>query len=1273
MLAPPTILIGLSSPHALPPSAGSGSPPSLHASSATNPGIGPRNIRYVERTLIIANDSRLSGNVGVLNSEHPTAIALDTRTNSFLVASWSSSTISVINATSDATVLTVRTAARPYGLAFDAASSSLLVALGSSNISVLNASTLKPLGQIAASSTPAGIADDPHNASAFVAVGGSNQLLAVSPSSRKVLATITTGSGPSAVAYDPSNDLIAATNLGGSSITVVNATTYRVASTITVGLAPDGIAYDARAGSWLVASRQSSTVSIVNASTGSVTATLSVGKAPAGIVYDATNGTAFVANNGSSNLTVLGGSPLKVVTNLPTGPDPVAAAFDPTGNELAVLWNGEAAVGVEGASSYKPIATVLIGADPTGLAWDSTDGLIEVSDAASNLLEAINESTGRIVASVGAGAQPRGVAFDSLSDTLGVVDSASNLLTVVKAPGQTVAGSAPTGSTPVAVAYNGINNTFLVVNAFSANVSIISPASGKTIAVAAAGSGPSAIAYDSTANTAYIANFGSANISVVSAATGAPKGSLTAGTLPDAVLFDAANNTVYEANGQSNNLSVFLARTGAFLARIAVGSGPAALAEDAVGGVIFTANAGSSNVSVIDPVANAVTANIAVGADPDALAYDGSTRTLYVANGQSGTITEIAFEPSETYNLSFAESGLAKGTQWNITIAGVAVNSTTPWINISLENGSYAYRIDGLPGLTTNWTGTATVNGGPVRINVTFVVTTYPVTFTESGLPKGTVWNVSVGGQATSSSTSSLAIDLPNGTFAYAVVPIPGYTATWRGSVTVSAAPQTVGLVFARETYSVVFQEAGLPSGQFWSIDVNGGTYGSSSPTISLPLANGTYPYLIHDQSGYHQSTLPYLGNVTVNGAPPGLPTLLFLRVTYNVTFQATGLPTGTAWSVVWPSGNLSSTGGSAIANVPNGTYSYRFGFVAGFQAGAGGVVTVTGADVVVAVTFRTSTFVVALDESGLPTGTLWAATLNNTTVSSTGPELLFDLPNGSFTYRVTPVSGYSTAWSGSVEVVGLSVELTIAFTLFDYPVTFREDGLANGTNWSVAVGSVSNRSAIGSLVLELPNGSRSYTVARVGGYAAVASGAFTVSGAALTIPLRFNAITYLVEFEALGIPAGANWSLDLSPASSGAIVGGGSATRWSDGDPGIVVSLSNGTFNYEVGASGFFSRGGSVQVLDGTDGPVTVTLTPNGSPGHGLLGGGSDLLPIALGIGAAAVVAAVAGLLLARRRRRRGESGEGEASAATPDEPPTEADGPVDGEQPPPPEGELD
>lgn len=81
--------------------------------------------------------------------------------------------------------------------------------------------------------------------------------------------------------------------------------------------------------------------------------------------------------------------------------------------------------------------------------------------------------------------------------------------------------------------------------------------------------------------------------------------------------------------------------------------------------------------------------------------------------------------------------------------------------------------------------------GGDSLPLVPFVL--YHVNFTETGLPAGTLWSVTLGGVVRSSTTPTITFFDPAGVYGYAVGPVAGFTTVHsQGAVLVHGGPANV-------------------------------------------------------------------------------------------------------------------------------------------------------------------------------------------------------------------------------------------------------------------------------------------------------------------------------------------------------------------------------------------------------------------------------------------------------------------------------------------------
>ncbi len=163
---------------------------------------------------------------------------------------------------------------------------------------------------------------------------------------------------------------------------------------------------------------------------------------------------------------------------------------------------------------------------------------------------------------------------------------------------------------------------------------------------------------------------------------------------------------------------------------------------------------------------------------------------------------------------------------------------------------------------------TITLNN-PINETAMFFASTYNVTFSESGLPSGTSWSVTLNGSTEFSTTSTIVFTVINGSYAFNVSAVTGYTvqpSSGRAVVTGAAVPEAVTfMLIVGATYSVSFTETGLVPGTTWSVTLGGALESSTTATIVFTEPNGTYSYSVTSVAGYQVSPAP--GNVDVSGA----------------------------------------------------------------------------------------------------------------------------------------------------------------------------------------------------------------------------------------------------------------------------------------------------------------------------------------------------------------------------------------------------------------------
>jgi hypothetical protein len=268
----------------------------------------------------------------------------------------------------------------------------------------------------------------------------------------------------------------------------------------------------------------------------------------------------------------------------------------------------------------------------------------------------------------------------------------------------------------------------------------------------------------------------------------------------------------------------------------------------------------------------------------------------------------------------------------------------------------------------------------------------------------------------------------------------------------------------------------GLDEGNYWS---DWHTYNSYGELAPYPIGDGNFDYY------------PL-------GGPEG---------TVAVYFYASGLASGTSWSITLGTTTQSTTNDVLTFYVLPGSYAFSAAAVSGYAIAPGsGTVTATGASVEVDLTY-TAQFTVTVTETGLPTGDSWEAIVGGTAVSGTTASLSVVVPAGETDYQIVSLTAGYTASpaSGSIYVTG-TYALATTFSAVTYAVTVSESGLASGQAWSATVNGETQSTTGTSITFYLPNGTATISIGAVKGYSVSESTvSVNVTGAPTTASVTYS------------------------------------------------------------------------------------------------------------------------------------------------------------------------
>jgi hypothetical protein len=261
-------------------------------------------------------------------------------------------------------------------------------------------------------------------------------------------------------------------------------------------------------------------------------------------------------------------------------------------------------------------------------------------------------------------------------------------------------------------------------------------------------------------------------------------------------------------------------------------------------------------------------------------------------------------------NVGFLNLSVPTQTPITVLVDGDSVPFQGGWANLTLLVGTHSIYLE-------NYSNSSAqpdiLAGGTTYVNLSGAGR---VDFTESGLPTGTMWGVTVNGTTLSGPGGTLVFNLPNGTYPIAYVTVPGFYRNGSSPLTLTLpGPSRIAIEFALFTYAVTFTESGLPDGTSWWVDASGTRIEGTGSTLLVQAPNGSTAF--EAGSSYEFIATPDFGTVEVTG---GLSFSVSVEFTYRPTFiVGTVVPLGAEVSiggVVLP-----LTGGNFNDSVIPGTY----------------------------------------------------------------------------------------------------------------------------------------------------------------------------------------------------------------------------------------------------------------------------------------------------------------------------------------------------------------
>ena len=573
---------------------------------------------------------------------------------------------------------------------------------------------------------------------------------------------------------------------------------------------------------------------------------------------------------------------------------------------------------------------------------------------------------------------------------------------------------------------------------------------------------------------------------------------------------------------------------------------------------------------------------------------------------------------------------------YSITSNNAVMPTCYECLNLSFQSWSGT----GAGSFTTTNPNGSTIVRGPINESANFQLLNicdygvctpinYTYNFTESGLPNGTLWAVSINGNVSYSNLTYLDYNGSAGPLNYTAWAVyynqtDSYIPTSSPSSPLNILTGSIINIRYRlqptagRTVNLTFQSAGLPAGTSWSVGFGGGSSGydlSTSSTLSVSVVAGTY--LLNSSIIYTQTGVAYVpvsfhiathetellnANYTKGPVPADLTfsisSTVVIVYTREYQVSASAGPGGSVsptllWASLGQTVNLTAT--------PSAGYEF-----VDWSGNGAGAITSTNASISLVVrgvvsetaTFRliVPTLTVTVTALGLPSGISLTVQLGSQTYSGPSPLTIANLLNGSYAFSTPTV--YSPTLTGTRYLVS-AVSTLYGMTPSGLVISSSGNiSLTYTTQYLVQVGSVINGSSQPSPGSYWNNSGTHLNLTALpnpGYYTLGWNGTYNSTGTVLSVTLH-GPIYEVPNFAVYYPPAPATYTLTVSETglpsgtSWGVVVGGMGLSTVSDS---LTYNRLNGSYPLSVPT---VSGGVGVRYVAGAATPPGVTVAQNAS-----------------------------------------------------------------------------
>ena len=734
------------------------------------------------------------------------------------------------------------------------------------------------------------------------------------------------------------------------------------------------------------------------------------------MVLDSTNEKIFVASVFSNYVTVVNLKNNNTLSYINAGGFIGGLAFDPNNNDVFVSM-GNSIMAINASTNRvaynisEKISSNDSSVSPGGIFYDSVNNFLYAQN--NNFLFALNLYTGNLtlISTNNTFASSNDFALDPFTDYIYEGHEFSSFVTVI----------------------NGANNEFV------ANISIINSFYG--------------VAFDTVDNTLYGTDYGANTLVMINGSTNKVDGNISTGTIMNlnGILFDNSNGLLYFTDGANSSLDYINTSTDSIIGSLPTGNGPSTIIYDDMSNRLYVSNYWSSNITEINSTTNLDLSPIILSlfSDPQSLTVGPSNKLIYVSNYGSGNVAVIDplnYSMIKSIAVGDGPSGIVSDPANNMVYVSNTFSSTIH--SVSVINASQNSVSSNINGMNDASALAVDINDGTIYVSDYPYVSIYNISMhtlikniTINALSYGVLYDeinklvylsdyntniITVINTTTESIQGNISLPVSN--------PTALSINLNNNEIYVAASSDLCIINGTTNTISSVLSMNGQIVGVSFD-SVLGDVFVTTSGGVFLINATNQIVETLRMNLGYSPYNNIYFNGYTnqiyvIDSSADTLYTIVE-KTLYPVYFTETGINATNWYLNISGQNSIASSVDSIETYEPNGTYNYSISddnqsMVPSLPSG---IFIVSGSMVQVNVTFLKVPYLVRFIENGLPSGSVWYINLSNgISLSSSGEIIEKDLTDGTYSYSVSTMKGYSSDVGGIFSVSGQNENITVKF-----------------------------------------------------------------------------------------------------------------------------------------------------------------------------------------------------------------------------------------------------